>query len=132
MNTKISYLYRDADNYKMHNKCVIAGMLTTEQARTIKDSCEMGEYFIPRQVGLPERRFDRYDPAVDHCWFELDEDCFSETIEPPMRGSSHRSTMAGSGGVSAAWLMNVFVIPCMIGRSGRPMYSHRIFFCRVN
>ena len=83
MNTKISYLYRDADNYKMHNKCVIAGTLTTEQARTIKDSCEMGEYFIPRQVGLPERRFDRYDPAVDHCWFELDEDCFSETIEPP-------------------------------------------------
>ena len=45
MNTKISYLYRDADNYKMHNKCVIAGTLTTEQARTIKDSCEMGEYF---------------------------------------------------------------------------------------
>lgn len=84
MNTKISYLYRDADNYKMHNKCVIAGTLTTEQARTIKDSCEMGEYFIPRQVGLPERRFDRYDPAVDHCWFELDEDCFSETIEPPI------------------------------------------------
>ena len=83
MNTKISYLYRDADNYKMHNKCVIAGKLTTEQARTIKDSCEMGEYFIPRQVGLPERRFDRYDPAVDHCWFELDEDYFSETIEPP-------------------------------------------------
>ncbi|MFR6694444.1 MAG: LPD28 domain-containing protein [Dysosmobacter sp.] len=83
MNTKISYLYRDADNYKMHNKCVIAGTLTTEQARTIKDSCEMGEYFIPRQVGLPERRFDRYDPAVDHCWFELDEDCFSETVEPP-------------------------------------------------
>ena len=30
MNTKISYLYRDADNYKMHNKCVIAGTLTTE------------------------------------------------------------------------------------------------------
>lgn len=83
MNTKISYLYRDADNYKMHNKCVIAGTLTTEQTRTIKDCCEMGEYFIPRQVGLPERRFDRYDPTVDHCWFELDEDCFSETIEPP-------------------------------------------------
>ena len=49
MNTKISYLYRDADNYKMHNKCVIAGTLTTEQTRTIKDSCEMGEYFIPRR-----------------------------------------------------------------------------------
>ena len=35
MNTKISYLYRDADNYKMHNKCVIAGTLTTEQARSV-------------------------------------------------------------------------------------------------
>ena len=83
MNTKISYLYRDADNYKQHNECVIAGTLTAEQTRTIKDCCDMGEYFIPRQVGLPERRFDRYDPAVDHCWFELDEDSFSETIEPP-------------------------------------------------
>ena len=107
MNTKISYLYRDADNYKMHNKCVIAGTLTTEQARTIKDSCEMGEYFIPRQVGLPERRFDRYDPAVDHCWFELDEDCFSETIEPPTAGartisrrSSRRRQRSSAGSTS--------------------------------
>ena len=83
MNTKISYLYRDADNYKMRNECVITGTLTAEQARTIRACCDMGGYFIPRQVGLPERRFDRYDPAVDHCWFELDEDCFSETIEPP-------------------------------------------------
>ena len=41
MNTKISYLYRDADNYKMHNKCVIAGTLTTEQARTIKDNLKV-------------------------------------------------------------------------------------------
>ena len=83
MNTKISYLYRDADNYKKVNECVIAGALTAEQICVIKDCCDMGEYFIPSQVGLPERRFDRYDPAVDHCWFELDEDSFSETIEPP-------------------------------------------------
>lgn len=84
MNTKISYLYRDADNYKKVNECVIAGALTAEQICAIKDCCDMGEYFIPSQVGLPERRFDRYDPAVDHCWFELDEDSFSETIEPPI------------------------------------------------
>ena len=83
MNTKISYLYRDADNYKMPNECVIAGTLTAEQTCTIKDCCDMGEYFIPRQVGLPERRFDRYDPTVDHCWFELNEDSFSETTELP-------------------------------------------------
>lgn len=83
INTKISYLYRDADNYKMPNECVIAGTLTEEQTLTIKDCCDMREYFIPRQVGLPERRFNRYDPAVDHCWFELDENSFSETMEPP-------------------------------------------------
>ena len=34
MNTKISYLYRDADNYKMSNECVIIGTLTAEQAHT--------------------------------------------------------------------------------------------------
>ena len=43
----------------------------------------MGEYFIPRQVGLLERRFDDYDSEIDHCWFELNEDSFSETTEPP-------------------------------------------------
>lgn len=43
----------------------------------------MGEYFIPGQVGLPEHRFDPYDPQADHCWFELAADSFSETIEPP-------------------------------------------------
>ena len=83
MNTKFSYLYRDADNYKKVNECVIAGTFTTEQIRAIKDCCDMGEYFIPSQVGLPERCFNLYDPAVDHCWLELDEDSFSETIEPP-------------------------------------------------
>ena len=83
MNTKISYRYRDADNYKKVNECVIAGALTAEQICAIKDCCDMGEYFIPRQVGLPERRFDRYNPEVDHCWFELDEDSFTETMEPP-------------------------------------------------
>ena len=33
MNTKISYLYRDADNYKMPNECVIAGTLTAFQGK---------------------------------------------------------------------------------------------------
>ena len=83
MNTKISYLYRDADNYKQYNECIIAGTLSAKQIRVILDCCDMGEYFIPRQVGLPEQRFDTYDPQADHCWFELDVDSFSETTEPP-------------------------------------------------
>ena len=31
MNTKINYLYRDADNYKVRNECVIHGEMTEEQ-----------------------------------------------------------------------------------------------------
>lgn len=82
MNTKINYLYRDADNYKVHNVCVVEGTLTKQQIKGIIDCCNDGEYFIPRQIGLPEKRFDSYDPAVDHCWFEIDESCFEQTASP--------------------------------------------------
>ena len=64
MNTKISYLYRDVDNYKRYNECIVAGTLSANQICTILDCCDMGEYFIPGQVGLPERRFDPHDPQA--------------------------------------------------------------------
>ena len=83
MNTKISYLYRDAGNYKQYNECIIAGALSAKQICTILHCCDMGEYFIPRQVGLPEHRFDTYDPQADHCWLELGAASFSETRESP-------------------------------------------------
>lgn len=51
MNTKIHYLYRDADNYKVHNSCVIKGVLTPAQIDIILGCCDAGEYFIPNQVG---------------------------------------------------------------------------------
>ena len=52
MNTKISYLYRDADNYKMHNKCVIAGTLTTEQARKMLDFAGIGRMMRCSENGV--------------------------------------------------------------------------------
>lgn len=61
MNTKISYLYRDASNYKVPNECIVRGLLTDEQTKAILDCLDM-DNFIPSQVGLPERRFDRFDP----------------------------------------------------------------------
>ena len=82
MNTQIRYLYRDASNYKVENECVVTGTFTPEQIAQIMDCCDLGEYFIPTQVGLPEQRFDRYDPEDDHCWFELSEDGFEETAKP--------------------------------------------------
>lgn len=82
MNTKISYLYRDADNYKVHNECIIEGKLTEQQIEKIMGCCDEGEYFIPHQVGLPERKFDEYDTEADHCWFELDRAGFEQTDRP--------------------------------------------------
>lgn len=82
MNTKIHYLYRDADNYKVHNSCVIKGVLTPAQIDIILGCCDAGEYFIPNQVGLPERKFEKFDSQVDHCWFELTRDDFEYTDQP--------------------------------------------------
>lgn len=82
MNTKISYLYRDADNYKVHNECIVRGKISEKQIKKILDCCDMGEYFIPSQVGMPERKFDDYDAEADHCWFELNKDGFEYTDHP--------------------------------------------------
>lgn len=81
MNTKINYLYRDADNYKVHNECVVQGTISAEQIAVILECLDEGEYFIPHLVGLPEKRFDTFDPQVDHPYFELSEDSFAETME---------------------------------------------------
>ena len=75
------YLYRDADNYKVHNECVVQGTISAEQIAVILECLDEGEYFIPHLVGLPEKRFDTFDPQVDHPYFELSEDSFAETME---------------------------------------------------
>lgn len=82
LNTQINYLYRDADNYKILNTCIIAGVIDAEQIAKIMECLDDGEYFIPRQVGLPERRFDKIDPQSDHCWFELSSNSFELTDRP--------------------------------------------------
>ena len=79
MNTRINYLYRDADNYKMQNSCVISGTITLEQIAAIMDTLEDDEYFIPHMVGLPEQKFDTYDPQSDHPYFELGPESFEPT-----------------------------------------------------
>ena len=83
MNTKIDFLYRNADNYKMYNECVVEGTLAEDEVKEIISCCDCGEYFIPSQIGLSGMRFSRFDPEVDHCWFELDESGFSATNMKP-------------------------------------------------
>lgn len=81
VNTKIQYLYRDAANYKVTNTVIIPGRMTEEQIKRILATLDEGEYFQPHKVGLPEKRFDKEDPELDHPWFELTKEDFSETTE---------------------------------------------------
>lgn len=81
-NTKITYLYRDADNYKVLNTAIVSGELTHKEIEEICAALEDKQYFIPHQVGLPETRFDDVTEA-DHPWFELEEQDFEETDEDP-------------------------------------------------
>ncbi len=86
MNTKFSYMYRDAANYKTFYECVLCGEITQEQINTIIGSCDF-EHFIPRAVGLPGGMFEGeegYDGRFDHYWCEHDfEDSFSIVDEAP-------------------------------------------------
>ena len=103
MNTQIRYLYRDASNYRVENECVVTGTFTQEQIAQIMDCCDLGEYFIPTQVGLPEQRFDRYDPEEDHCWFELSEDGFEETARPATVGISAEQLVENFAAAKEHW-----------------------------
>ena len=82
MNTRISYLYRDGSNYKMPNEAVIAGPMTEHQIEIIMGCLDCREYFIPKQVGLPEERFGEWTED-DHCWFEMGRDGFVPTDAEP-------------------------------------------------
>lgn len=87
MNTKIGYLYRDADNYKVWNEVVIEGVLNDVQKQIIQKCLLDGEYFIPHAVGLPEKTFVdlgyRYDEQADHPYFEFSGDNINMTCELP-------------------------------------------------
>src|SRR5699024_10207670 len=79
MNTRITYLYRDASNWKKYNEVVVSGTFTADQVSEIVGCLNDGEYFIPKQVGFPEIRFEKITED-DHCWFELCENDF-EVVE---------------------------------------------------
>lgn len=80
-NTLIRYLYRDSSNYKKQNSCVIPGEMAPQQWARILATLEEECYFIPSSVGIPEERFEKFDPAVDHAFFELAHD-FELTDQP--------------------------------------------------
>lgn len=81
MNTEITYLYRDASNYKQLTTVVVVGEITPAQVDEIVACLFEGEYFVPSLVGLPENRFESWTED-DHPWFELCKEDFASTERP--------------------------------------------------
>lgn len=74
-NTCLSYMYRDADNYKQYTQVVMAGALTLEQASAIMDGLDDDDGFVPSGVGLPdlqEQMVTGWDEQSDHPYHEID------------------------------------------------------------
>lgn len=68
MNTRFSYLYRDACNYKKFNDVVLSGIIQEKQIEPLlKDKI----FFIPSDVGLPDLQDDTFS-VDDHIWHELE------------------------------------------------------------
>lgn len=81
-NTIISFLYRDAGNYKRTFEICIPGIVTKDQIDRITASLDDGTYFIPERVGLEAKRWDNFDPQLDHKWCELEPSGFLYTAVP--------------------------------------------------
>lgn len=71
MNTAFIYLYRDAGNNKEWGRVVFAGTVSDEREQALIAALEDGEYFIARQVGIPETFFELYWDDIDHCYHEF-------------------------------------------------------------
>jgi hypothetical protein len=71
-NTRLTYQYRDASNFKETHAVVFAGRITDDQLRRLAEHLDDVVHFIAEQVGLPNLR-DRWESHYDddHVWHEL-------------------------------------------------------------
>ena len=85
MNTKISFLYTDADNYKFVHSVVVNGPATEAQIDAILETLDEEEFFIPDLVGFPcdYATGYTYNEDADHPFCRLEKDDFEETSEAP-------------------------------------------------
>ena len=91
INTKFTYLYRDASNYKRNKTVVVRGNLVLEE---LQPHLEDGERFIPGQVDLPYPQLEwsgdhyAFPTEDDHVWCEVIPDGFEETTDEPTLDST--------------------------------------------
>ena len=84
-NTKLSYQYRDANNYKVFRESIFEGLLTEEHKQAIINKTNEGD-FIPSQIGLDHlheglQEYDSQDWGDDHPIHELED--IVDTDESP-------------------------------------------------
>ncbi len=90
VNTRLTYTYRDASNYKATSSLVLYGAMSPEQAQAVLRSLD-DEGFIPGQVGLPDLQDSfagcesYWDPEQDDAWHDLD--CIELTTDKPELGA---------------------------------------------
>ena len=89
MQTRLTYMYRDASNYKWHGEAVFEGEITDAEKECFVRACNDGEYFIASQVGLEDlqRQLIAFPDEDDHVWSEIDG--FELTDHPATHGSIH-------------------------------------------
>lgn len=67
MNTRVSYQYRDASNYKLYDEVVIAGELSFAELEPFLID---GIYFVPEELHIPRLQFGSRNED-DHDWHEI-------------------------------------------------------------
>jgi hypothetical protein len=71
MNTKFSYLYQDAGNFKTFGAVIFAGEADPGLAEAILSNLGDGEGFLPGDVGIPSLISGTPDPEMDDPWHAL-------------------------------------------------------------
>ena len=75
-NIALTYLYRDAHNYKAHATIRLSGTFTPAELAEITAKLDSGTYFVPAQLGLPplQHQLHTYSAGptgADHAFHEL-------------------------------------------------------------
>lgn len=114
MNTKFSYIYRDAENYKASNTIVLEGELTEAQINEMLALLDCNGCFVPSDVGLPHlheelQRWDTQDYDIDHPFHELHRDYICSTKEEPNVPMSARKLYEKFKEVDGHWSIDMQV-----------------------
>lgn len=72
---RLTYLYRDAGNYKQFGQFIFSNVNNTplsELRKTITFNLIDSEFFDPRFCGIPLINSFPYDHDLDHSWYEFE------------------------------------------------------------